>query len=202
MVRRRKRSLLTRYLFPLLEGVGHAVGIVTFLFSLCLYGFGLVMMMDLSLYSRELFLLYYMANWLVTNFVSYVIWDFSVYFNPFLCCAPPACVSAAPAAASAAGGGGAGGRGAGQRGANPRDITRGGLLALALAAWCGGWALAGRCLRGLAGAVGLAQWQVERLRARDRLLQLRSMRPDHPRARPLSRASSKPKLLGDIKKWQ
>ena len=89
MVRRKKkRSLLTRYVFPLLEGVGRAVGVVTFLCALCLYGFGLVLTMDLTQHCRDLFLLTYSANWLLTNFVTYVVWDFCMYFNPLLCCAP------------------------------------------------------------------------------------------------------------------
>ena len=57
-------------------------------------------------------------------------------------------------------------------------------------------AVAWRCLWWL----GLAQWQAERLRARDRLKKI--MLPDSPRAQRLSRVLSKPKLSVEIKKSQ
>ena len=60
------------------------------------------------------------------------------------------------------------------------------------------WSMAGRCLRWL----GVAQWQMERQRATDRLSKMRL--PDNPgyRAQRLSRVLSKPKLSVDVKKFQ
>jgi hypothetical protein len=183
VVRRKKRSLLTKYLFPVLEGVGHAVGVATFVCALCLYGFGVVLMMGLSQHSRGVFLLSYTANWLVTNFVTYVVWDFCVYFNPFLCCAPSPPLAGAPK--------GGEGSGTATRG-HQRPPRRTRLRVLMSSAM----SVAGRCLRWL----GLAQWQVERLRARDRLRLI--LLPDSPRAQRLSRVLSKPKLSVEIKKFQ
>lgn len=182
VVRKKKRSWLTKYVFPVLEGVGHAVGIVTFVCSLCLYGFGVVMLLDLALYSREMFLLQYTANWLLTNFVTYVVWDFFVYFNPFVCCAP----SPPPAADDAQ-----------HAGSLPPRRARGQLRAGSVRDMIATvWGAAGRCLLW----VGLAQWQVERLRAGGKLRE--AMRPEGLRARRLQRVLSKPKLSVEIKKFQ
>lgn len=107
MVRRKKsNSLATRFAFPLLKLLGRAVGVATFLVSLCLYGCGLVLLMALTSRSRGRFLFYFSANWLLTNLVTYVVWDFCMYFNPFLCCAPPLATSNDSVAVSTRDGGG------------------------------------------------------------------------------------------------
>lgn len=181
VVRKKRKSLLTKYVFPLLEGVGHAVGVVTFLFSLCLYGFGVVMMMNLALYSREIFLLTYTANWLLTNFVTYIVWDFCIYFNPFLCCVPlpPAPVAKSHPVTGVV--------------VHRRKRLRAGSVRAMLVSLLG---MIRQCLLWL----GLAQWQVERLRASEKMRIITC--PDRTRAQRLRRVLSKPKLSVEVKKFQ
>ena len=182
VVRRKKRSLLTKYVFPLLEGVGHAVGVVTFIFSLCLYGFGLVMMMDLAVYSREIFLLSYTANWVLTNFVYYVAWDFFIYFNPFVCCVPSQAANTEHQPVTLT-----------LEQQRRRRRRRSGGLRSVMSSFID---VVRQCLLW----VGVAQWQVERLRARDKLR--KALSPNDSLAKRLKRVLSKPKLSVEVKKLQ